>query len=414
MSAYACQPEQGSEHYHGHHWVKQAARRHEVIVLTDARNRDSIRRHDYGPNVRFEFVEGLSSEIRGGSRFRDWRGREWAGYCGFLVKSYVRARALLREPGFDLSHVVTWANFRWPNLLALLPRPSILGPVGGGDEYPRGFERSLYERARGLSIGFSRIDPLLRLTLRQTSVVLAANATTARVMPSNVRSRIRIAHAGIDVGEFDQWRREEQVGPLQVMWVGLLIPRKGLDLLLEAVARVHSDLGEGFRVVVFGDGPEGPRLKALAQTLGVSKYLDWRGWVSRGEVLRGYRQADALIFTSLRETTPVAVLEGMLAGLPVVCLGHSGQGEIVTQNCGIPIASDSREKVVGGLAEALLRLARSSDLRRCLGERARRRVTELYAWDACGDAMNELYREVGGTRLNGLTGPARDTATRAV
>jgi glycosyltransferase involved in cell wall biosynthesis len=411
MSAYACQPGLGSEHYVGHHWVKQAARRHEVIVLTDARNRDAIGRHDYGRNVRFEFVEGLSSEIRGGRQFRDWRGREWLGYYRFLLKSYVRARDLLRKPGFDVSHVVTWANFRWPNLLALLPRPSILGPVGGGDEYPTGFERSLYERARSASIRLSRIDPVLRLTLRRTSVILAANANTARALPASVLSRVRIAHAGIDVGEFDAWRREERVGPFQIMWVGLLIPRKGLDLLLEAVARVHECLGEGFRVVVFGDGPEGPRLRAQAEALGVWQHIDWRGWVSREDVLRGYRQTDALFFTSLRETMPMTVLEGMLAGLPVVCLGHTGQGEMITRESGIPIRAGGRGEVVDDLASALRDLAGSPDLRRSLGDKARRRATELYGWNSCGDAMDGLYREVVSTRGKGSDDAARETGT---
>ena len=402
MSAYACQPNLGSEHYHGHHWVKQAARRHEVTVLTDARNRDAISRHDYGRNVRFEFFESLSSDILGGRQFRDWRGREWAGYCRFLLRTYARARQLLGEPGFDLSHVVTWANFRWPNLLALLPLPSILGPVGGGDEYPNGFERSLYERARSLSIGFSRVEPLLGLTLRRTSVILAANASTARAMPASVRSRVRIAHAGIDLAEFAEWRHEERTGPFQVLWVGLLIPRKGLDLLLEAVALVRERLSEGFRVVVFGDGPEAPRLRAQAEALGVSKHIDWRGWVSRDDVLRGYRQSDALFFTSLRETTPVTVLEGMLAGLPVACLEHSGQGDMVTPECGIPIAPGSRQEVVAGFASALVNLGGHRGLCRSLGEKARRRAIELYGWDSCGDAMDELYREAVATRGKGM------------
>ena len=394
ISAYACQPDLGSEHYHGHHWVKQAARRHDVVVLTDARNRAAIGRHDYGANVQFEFIEGVSSEMRGGGRFRDWRGREWAGYYRFLVKSYARAKALLRYPGFDLAHLVTWANFRWPFLIALLPRPSIVGPVGGGDEYPRGFERSLYEHARSLSIRLSRFDPLLRLTLRHASVILAANAGTARAIPAGVRSKVRLARAGIDLREFEVWDREEGARSFEILWVGLLIRRKGLDLLLEAIARVWRQLGEGFRVVVFGDGPEGPRLRAQAEAFGVSRYIDWRGWAPREAVLRAYRQADALFFTSLRETTPVTVVEGMLAGLPVVCLAHSGQGEMVTRECGVPISPSSRKVVIGGLASALVDLAQRPEWRRSLGARARRRAIELYGWDNCGDAMDQLYHEV--------------------
>jgi glycosyltransferase involved in cell wall biosynthesis len=372
-----------------------------VVVLTDARNRAAIGRHDYGANVQFEFIDCLSSDIRDGRGFRDWRGREWAGYYGFLVKSYARAKALLRDPGFDLAHLVTWANFRWPFLIALLPRPSIVGPVGGGDEYPSSFERSLYERVRSLSIRLSRFDPLLRLALRHASVILAANAETARALPASARHKVRLGRAGIDLREFAEWRREERAGSFEIVWAGLLIPRKGLGLLLEAIARVCRQLGEGFRVTVFGDGPEGPRLRAQAETLGVSSYIDWRGWVPREEVLRTYRRADALFFTSLRETTPVTVLEGMLAGLPVVSLAHSGQGEMVTPECGVPIDATSREVVIAGLASALVDLARHPELRRALGARARRRAIEVYGWNTCGDAMDRLYHEVAGIPTSG-------------
>src|SRR5262249_55422830 len=111
LSAYACTPGSGSEPYMGHNWVKQISRFHDVVVLTDARNRQAIERYPYGDRVRFEFVQAPVGDFATSRHFRDWRGGEWWAYYCFTLKSFARARRLLREEAFDLSHLVTWANF---------------------------------------------------------------------------------------------------------------------------------------------------------------------------------------------------------------------------------------------------------------------------------------------------------------
>lgn len=399
VSAYACSPGAGSEPYMGHNWVKQISRFHDVVVLTDERNRQAIESYSYGHRARFEFVEAATRSFASSRSFEDWRGREWWAYYRFTLRSFVRARRLLRERPFDLSHLVTWANFRWPFLLALLPRPSVLGPVGGGDRYPRAFRGGVYERVRGLSLGLSRIDPLVRMTLARTTLILAATKATADSLPAACRPRTRYLPMGIDLKEVDHPRIARRArGEFLVLWSGLLIKRKALDLLVAALPRVRGELGDAFRVVVCGDGPERSRLEAQARALGVLDRLEFRGWVPREQMIRAYAEADAFCFTSLRETTPVALMEAMANRLPVVCLAHSGPGEMITEDCGIRIPPVHRAQVVDDLALALVNLAKDPDLRQTLGAGARKRVEDVYAWDRGGDQVARLYEEVSTCR----------------
>ena len=392
MSAFACAPAWGSEAYVGHNWVRQMARFHDVTVLTDGRNRRPIEAFDYGPRVRFEFVDGLLRSARVGARYRDWRGGEWLEYYLFLVRSYGVARRLLRREPFDLSHLVTYANFRAPFFLTLLARPSIVGPVGGGEEYPPGFARTGYERARWLSIRLARVDPLLRLTLGRATLVLASNRDTARAIPC--RSEVKLMRVGMDLEPRASVTVRRDGGIFEILWVGLIIDRKALDLLLEALPGLRREIGPGFRVSVYGDGPERGRLEHLARTLGVDGHVEWRGWRPRSEVLAAYQRVDVFCFTSLRETTGLVVLEAMGAGLPVVCLAHSGQGEIVTDECGVRITPEGRAQVVRGLESGLARLARDPDLRVAMGEAGRKRAEHIYSWDACGREMAATYERV--------------------
>jgi glycosyltransferase involved in cell wall biosynthesis len=396
MSAFACAPGWGSEPYVGHNWVRQMARFHDLIVLADGRSRRLTESFDYGPRVRFEFVDGLSWGARTGARYRDWRGAEWLTYYLFLVKSHSVARRLLRRDGFDLSHLVTYANFRAPFLLALLPRPSIFGPVGGGEEYPAGFERSGYEWARWASIRLARVDPLLRWTLRRTTRILAATPDTAAAIPRAFRPKVEVMRFGADAAPLGP-RPARRDGAFRVLWAGLLIKRKALDLLLRALPDLRAEIGERFRVVVYGDGPERGRLTRLAQDLGVSGQIEWHGWRPRADVLAALRDADVFCFTSLRESGPLAILEAMGAELPIVCLAHSGPGAMVTDECGIRIVPRTPEQVSRDIGLALTRLARDPEQRRAMGQAARRRAEGFYSWDACGDDMARLYdRVVGG------------------
>jgi glycosyltransferase involved in cell wall biosynthesis len=381
----------------GHNWVRQISRFHDVVVLTDERNRRAIEGYPYGDRVRFEFVRAAGKEFGTSQDFRDWRGGEWWAYYRFTLKSFILARRLFRDHPFDLVHLVTWANFRWPFLLALLPCPSILGPVGGGDRYPPAFLRGcVYERVRGLSLGLlSRVDPMLRMTLARATLILAATKATVEALPAAYGHKVRHLAMGIDLAELgephtDRRSRRDFV----VLWAGLLIRRKALDLLVAALPRLRAELGDTFRIVVCGDGPERLRLEAQAGALGVRDRLEFRGWVPREEMIRAYAEADVFCFTSLRETTPVALMEAMANRLPVVCLAHSGPGEIVTQECGIRIPPLGATQVVDDLASALINLAKDSDLRQAMGVNARKRVEEVYDWNRGGDHVARLYEEV--------------------
>jgi glycosyltransferase involved in cell wall biosynthesis len=394
LSAYACAPGSGSEEYFGHNWVKQVSRFHDVVVLTDGRNREAIRRYPYGEHVRFEFIDCLSSSARVGRDYRDWRGREWFAYFRFQIKSYWRGRRLLESGGFALSHLVTWQNYRWPFFVAMLPRPSIFGPVGGGEEYPRQFDRSWYESSRAVSIWLTRYEPALRHTLRRTSAILVASSDTARAIPKPFQPKVRLMRQGAEVRTITPPLSRPRRERLEIVWVGLLIPRKAADLLVDALAMARREMGARVRVVVYGDGPERGQLESRAARSGVSDLIEWRGWAPRAEVLRAYGDADVFCFTSLRETAPVAVLEAMASGLPVVCLAHAGQGEMVTTECGIRVAPTTRNEVVQGFAAGIVTLAKDAELRATLGRAARRRAELVYDWDSCGEEMARLYDEV--------------------
>jgi glycosyltransferase involved in cell wall biosynthesis len=78
------------------------------------------------------------------------------------------------------------------------------------------------------------------------------------------------------------------------------------------------------RLVIVGDGPERPRLEALARRYRVAERVEFKGWVPHREVFRYFSTCAAAVFLGLREEGGIALAEAMLLGTPVIVLANGG------------------------------------------------------------------------------------------
>ena len=149
--------------------------------------------------------------------------------------------------------------------------------------------------------------------------------------------------------------------PLRLIWSGVHIGRKALPILLHALSQFQQD-SSGVHLNVLGDGPETRQWQHLARELGVAERVTWSGRLPRQEALRQVQRADALVFTSVQEGTPHAVLEALSLGVPVVCHDACGMGVAVIGECGIKIPLKDPGTSIAGFASAVRRLRDSDDL----------------------------------------------------
>jgi glycosyltransferase involved in cell wall biosynthesis len=109
------------------------------------------------------------------------------------------------------------------------------------------------------------------------------------------------------------------------------------------------------------------------------------------------RQADVFVLPSLREVGGIVLLEAMAVGLPVIATDWGGPAIHVTDSTGIRVAPTSREDFIRGLADAMVRLADSPELRQQMGHAGLERVrTNLYDWNQKTDRLLEIYAELIG------------------
>ncbi len=168
--------------------------------------------------------------------------------------------------------------------------------------------------------------------------------------------------------------------------IGRLVPIKNIPLLLEAaaLARQHD---EDIRVVIIGDGELRAELEARIKELNLTDAVTLVGWLP--DLLGVYADLDAFVLSSDNEGTPVALIEAMAAGCPVIATRVGGVGDLVDDGeTGRLVPPGDRE----ALAKALLALFREPERTRQMAERARRRVLELHQdRDRIAD-VDQLYR----------------------
>jgi glycosyltransferase involved in cell wall biosynthesis len=174
-----------------------------------------------------------------------------------------------------------------------------------------------------------------------------------------------------------------------VVAMGRLVPQKGFDLLLRAFAQC-VDRHPEWSLRIFGEGTERQRLLALAAELGIAGKLDLQPVTKEPE--RVLRESNLFVLSSRYEGFPMALLEAMACGLPVISFDcHSGPREMISHGVnGILVPpGDAR-----ALADAMNRLMGNELERRVLSVRAVE-IVERFGFSSVNAMWRNLFAEVG-------------------
>ncbi len=181
------------------------------------------------------------------------------------------------------------------------------------------------------------------------------------------------------------------------IYVGRLVPGKRVDIFLRALAAARAE-ENGLNGVVVGYGSEEESLRKLAAELGLDS-IQFLGF--RDDASSLLKDASMFVFCSESEGTPNVILEAMAAGLPVITTPAGDAAELVQ-------AADSGFVVpfgdVQATANAMVRLARSAELRVRLGRAGRNYVARTRATSELAAKLMAIYRNAAGTSSNGRRG----------
>lgn len=388
LSAFACEPNRGSEFAVGWNWAVSLARAgHDVVVLTRSEARPAIERELASTINRprfayFDVPRPLRWQRRGPLHVHAllW---QWLA-VGF-------ARELHCRENFDCVHHVTYAGLRIPSFMGKLGIRFIFGPVGGGERAPwrlrKGYSAmtSALEMVRDGANLMVRFSPFMTSTFERAHRIYVTSTETLRLVPARYRDKTHVELAiGIDGHETippdAAARRGPAMDSFRILYAGRFVDYKGMHLGLCAFALV-AKADPRARLTMVGEGPSKDRWLRLAQSLGVEAQIEWIPWQSGDAMDRLYAQHHVLLFPALHDTGGLVALEAMRHGLPVVCLKLGGPATIVDDRCGHVIDTTGKgvTEVVKELGQALRMLSRDA-VRLPLAEGARARIRN-FSWD---------------------------------
>ena len=227
---------------------------------------------------------------------------------------------------------------------------------------------------------------------------LVADGWAADHLPARIGRPIERVPKGVDTQMFhpDGSSMRAQLGLEKrrvVLAVARLVPIKNLGLLIDAVA-VLRRTNANVHLVVVGDGPEAPALKARAARLGLDSAVTFAGAVPFENTPSFYRSADVFALSSSFDNSPNAVLEAMASGLPVVATDAGGVAEFVSAPAGGAIVENGNAAALAAGLERFL----SPDTAAAAGEHNRRRAAANYSWRASALRLRDVYQRVIGAR----------------
>jgi len=401
ISAYACEPGKGSEPGVGWNHVKQAARFHDVWVITRSNNRASIEEALAAvpmPNVRwiyFDFPAWASFWKKGQRGIRLY-------YSLWQFVAYRKAKRVHREVELDLAHHVTFVTYWLPTFLPLLPIPFVWGPVGGGESTPPSFRSvfslrgRMYEFMREFARSLGELNPLARLAAGRTAIAMATTKETAARLEALGCTRVSIlAEAALPENEIAELRAipARGSGTFRALSLGRLLHWKGFELGLRAFARFQERIPNA-EYWLIGDGPQRASLERLSRELGIEKNVVFWGKLSRAHVLEKLAECNVLLFPSLHDSGGWVTLEAMAAGRPVICLDLGGPAVRVTDATGIKIPAINPEQATTDLATALERLATDPAHLARLAHAGRLRIDQEFNWERRGEQLARLYERL--------------------
>ena len=220
---------------------------------------------------------------------------------------------------------------------------------------------------------FAEASPRMKAWVRwvifgaHANIVLGEKARAYLVEVVGVGDRQVLVRANAIADVLDKAGTTRAADPWNLVFIANLLPRKGIETLLQAISQLVAQ-GEPVRLTLVGDG-DIDRYRQMARALKIEDRCRFTGWVDGKSVQAHLATHGVLVLPSLHEGMPMAILEALAAGLPIVTTPVGAIPELLVHQhtCLFVNPEDVNE-----LSKALTRLCRDTDLRARLGANGRR------------------------------------------
>lgn len=200
---------------------------------------------------------------------------------------------------------------------------------------------------------------------------------------------VAVVPNGVDLPDLSAPRPVREDGLREVLYLGRLHPKKGLDVLVRAWARLPGTTRDGWRLRIVGPSEQGhgQALAALAASLGLHD-VDVEKPIFGDEKFTAYRRADLFVLPTRNENFGLTVAEALASGTPVICTRGAPWGGLEAQRCGWWVPHGP-EAMAAALSTSM---AMPEAERRVMGGRGRAWMKRDFSWDSVAARLLDVCR----------------------
>ncbi|HSU27404.1 MAG TPA: glycosyltransferase family 4 protein [Chitinophagaceae bacterium] len=369
LSAYACSPIRGSEPGNGWTWAVNIANLgYEVWCITNIEDKEITEAHHQKlglKNLHFIFIPvpfGLDKYLLDTSS-----KKIYFHYLLWRRRGAAIALKLHKENKFDIAHHVTFGSLQLGTCLWKLRNINLVfGPIGGGQKALPAFKEYFgkawkIEKIRNV---FSRLTFYFskgtKETLKRARHILVTNKDTELLIKQKNSKAIAKVHFMLDNAVPESMENLPHVeknyqGCLKLLWVGRMLPRKGLNLVLHALSKIPDSVP--YQLTIVGGGEQFQYLHEWIRKYKLDpQKIKIVGQIPFSDVIKHYQESEVFIFCSLRDSCPAQISEAMAFGLPPIVLDLHGSALAVPDNCGIKVKVTTPEETAAEIAKAVISL----------------------------------------------------------
>jgi glycosyltransferase involved in cell wall biosynthesis len=210
------------------------------------------------------------------------------------------------------------------------------------------------------------------------------------------KEKIKIIPNGVDIQKFKpretQKKIKDKTGLInrpKILFVGRLIPRKGLSFLIKAAQKIVKEQKNAIFIIV-GEGPQKKHIVRNLKKKKLFKNFIFLGDVNEDRLPQIYNIADIFVFPSIQEGQGIALLEAQATSKPVVSFKTSGIKEtVMDKKTGLLTEINSYD-----FARAILKLIENEQLQEKMGKNGREFVTKYFSWEKSAKEILKIYKEI--------------------
>jgi L-malate glycosyltransferase len=341
------------------------------LITSSPDKKDRI--ENFSDNIKIHKLDVQKKEIQ------YWTAREVLSYT---IKSFFYAKKLMKQKKYDVCHCF----FAMPcGMIAYLLRNRIRYIVSlRGSDVPGFNER--------LKFSYFFQKPIIREVWDKAEYVVAnSQGLKELALKTNPKQEVSIIYNGIDTSKFYPGIKKQKKD-ITILCVSRLIPRKGLNYLIDAIPAILKQ-NENIKLIIAGEGPEKKNLEKQAAQYNIKSKIDFLGYVSHEDLPAIYFKSDIFILPSLHEGMSNTILEAMASGLPIITTNTGGTKELINEN-GIIIEKNSPADI----SAAVIKLIKDTKLRKEMSF-CSRELSQKLSWGKIAEDYLKLYNKTYNTSI---------------